>query len=77
MDYDATSYYDRIIMNLGELALRAFGQHKSVVFINAKTLEEAKYFMKPKLGVSEAFYQHSTIFPIYGSGQGSGNSPGL
>jgi ribonuclease HI len=40
-------------------------------------LEEAKYYMKTKLGVSEAFYQHSTIFPIYGSGQGSGNSPGL
>jgi hypothetical protein len=29
------------------------------------------------VGISEASYSHSTQFPLYGSGQGSGNSPAL
>jgi hypothetical protein len=27
------------------------------------------------LGISEEFYQHCCMIPIYGTGQGSGNSP--
>ena len=77
MDYDATACYDRIVMNFGSLASRAFGQHRSITFINAKNLAEAKYYLKTKLGVSERFYKHCQIFPIYGSGQGAGNSPAI
>lgn len=77
MDYDATACYDRIILNLGSLISWAYGQHQSVVIINAKALEEAKHYVKTKLGVSDTFFQHCTMFPIYGSGQGAGNSPGL
>ena len=29
------------------------------------------------LGTTESYYQHCWLMPIYGSGQGSGNSPGL
>ena len=77
MDYDATACYDRIVMNFGSLASRAFGQHRSITFINARNLAEAKYYLKTKLGVSERFYKHCQIFPIYGSGQGAGNSPAI
>ena len=77
MDYDATACYDRITMNLASLISRAYGQHRSIVFINAKTLKSAKYILKTKLGISEASYQHCTAHPIYGSGQGAGNSSGI
>ena len=33
--------------------------------------------VKTKLDVSETFYKHCEAFPIFGSGQGSGNSPAL
>ena len=77
MDYDATACYDRIILSLGSLIARGYGQHRNITIINANTLESAKYVLKTQLGVSESFYRHSNLVPIYGSGQGSGNSPGL
>ena len=77
LDYDATACYDRITMNLGSLVSRTFGQHRSIAFINARTLEEAKYYLKTQLGVSERHYKHCLLYPIYGSGQGAGNSPAL
>ena len=77
LDYDATACYDRIILSFGSLASRSYGQNQSIVFINATTLAEAKYFLKTQLGVSEQFYKHCTIYPIYGSGQGAGNSPAI
>ena len=64
-------------MSFGSLASRSFGQHRSIVFINAKTLEDAKYYLKTQLGVSDRSYKHCRIFPIYGSGQGAGNSPAI
>jgi hypothetical protein len=64
-------------MSMGSLIARGHGQHRSMVFINASTLAQAKYVLKTKLDISETFYQHSEFFPIYGSGQGAGNSPGL
>ena len=76
MDFDATSCYDRIIPSLASLAARSFGQHRTLCFIHARTLAEAKYHLKIGLGgVSEEFYQHCRLFPIYGTGQGSANSP--
>ena len=58
LDYDATACYDRIVMSFGSLASRSFGQHRSIVFINAKTLEDAKYYLKTQLGVSDRSYKH-------------------
>jgi hypothetical protein len=43
--------------------------------VNAKTLEEAKFKIKTMLGVTEEFCQNCLLFPIYGTGQESGNSP--
>jgi len=74
---DAASCYDRIIPSLASLVSRKFGVTKTVTLVMAKTLQEAKYKLKTMLGVSEEYYQHCEFFPIYGTGQGSGNSPAI
>eukprot|EP00957_Ditylum_brightwellii_P148094 11275449-Ditylum_brightwellii.AAC.1 len=43
--------------------------------MHATTLQEARFKLKTVLGISEEFYQHCQAFPIYGTGQGSTNSP--
>ena len=74
-NYDATSCYDRIIPNLAMLVSRKYGVPKLTTQSNASTLEHAEYRIRTELGVSDAGYTHSPEFPIYGTGQGSGNSP--
>ena len=74
-DNDAASCYDRIIIALASLVNRKYGLHREIVLIHASTLEQAKFHLKTAAGTSEAHYSHSIQFPIYGSGQGSGNSP--
>ena len=72
---DATACYDRIIPGIGNLASRSHGLHRHVALVQGRTLEDVKYHLKTQLGVSEESYQHCTVTPIYGTGQGSGNSP--
>ena len=48
---------------------------QKICVVQAKTLAEAKYFLKTKYGVSKEFITHSVAHPIFGTGQGSGNSP--
>jgi exonuclease III len=74
-NYDATSCYDRIIPNLAMLVSRKYGVSKMTMLTNAKTLEQAEYCIRTELGVSPAGYTHNAENPIYGTGQGSGNSP--
>jgi hypothetical protein len=35
----------------------------------------AKYYLKTKLGVLQEYYSHSEMTPVYGNGQGAGDSP--
>jgi hypothetical protein len=76
-DNDAASCYDRIIPALASLLGRKFGMHRNVIFVHATTLEETKYKLKTSMGVSDEFYTNCQAFPIYGTGQGSGNSPAI
>ena len=76
-DNDATSCYDRIIVSLASLINRKYGIHRKVVAIHASTLHQARFHLRTLSGISEQFYNHSIEFPVYGSGQGSGNSPGI
>jgi len=76
-DNDATSCYDRIIVSLASLINRKYGIHRKVVAIHASTLQQARFHLRTLSGISEQFYTHSIEFPVYGSGQGSGNSPGI
>ncbi len=74
-NYDAMSCYDRIIPNLAMLVSRKFGISKATAVTNATTLEKAQYHVRTEMGVAETGYGHTNTWPIYGSGQGSGNSP--
>ena len=42
--------------------------------INATTLQKAKYMPKTQLGTSQCSYTHTPEHPLYGIGQGAGNS---
>ena len=74
-DNDAASCYDRIIPALASLLGRKHGLHRNITYVHATTLQEAKYKLKTSLGISDESYQHEAAFPIYGTGQGSTNSP--
>ena len=74
---DATACYDRILPSIASIASRSFGTPANVCYVMATTLLEARYKLKTSLGLSESYYKHCENFPIYGSGQGSGNSPVL
>ena len=74
-DNDATSCYDRIIPAVAVLASRKYGMPRAVTSVMANTLQAARYKLKTEAGVSDEYYTHSAAAPIYGTGQGSGNSP--
>ena len=75
-NYDATACYDRITPNMAMIASRKFGVSAPVTQTNVETLKNARFHIRTELlGLSETSYSHSTQNPIYGTGQGSGNSP--
>ena len=74
-DNDATSCYDRIPCFLANVASRKYGMHRKVCIVHGKTLQEARYHLKTKLGISDNYVTHSFEEPWFGTGQGSGNSP--
>jgi len=71
------SCYDRIILALASLINRKYGQHQTIVAVHAKTLEAARYKLRTAKGISALEYSHCPAFPLYGSGQGAGNSPSI
>eukprot|EP00980_Cylindrotheca_fusiformis_P020498 scaffold7555_cov72-Cylindrotheca_fusiformis.AAC.3 len=74
-DNDAQSCYDRIIPSVASLLGRFHGLHPQITKMHASMLQSAVFQVKTSLGVSSAQYTHSDDFPIYGTGQGSTNSP--
>ena len=48
---------------------------KKVCIVQARTLEQAKYYLRTKLGISKDYAEHTQECPWFGTGQGSGNSP--
>ena len=75
--YDAKACYDRIIVNLAMLISLKHGLPFEVAKSYASTLEFAEYLVRTELGLSETGYRHEEAFPIYGTGQGSANSPAI
>ena len=71
-DNDASSCYDRIIVNLASLINRKYGQNRHVVMVNADTLRNARYHLKTALNISEEYISHCTAWPLHGTDQGSG-----
>ena len=76
-NYDATACYDRIIPNLGMLASQKYGVSPMVTKVNASTLQKAEYKVRTELGLASTGYHHEQDYPIYGTGQGSANSPAI
>ena len=75
MDLDATSCYDRILPPVASICSRRMGIHPRVAQLNSRMLEKARFHLKTSLGISTSSYTHCPDNPIYGTGQGSGNSP--
>ncbi len=73
--YDATACYDRVVPNLAALTSQQHGVQRQVALTNARTLQNASYHIRTEMGLSDTSYVHAEESPIYGTGQGSGNSP--
>jgi hypothetical protein len=71
---DISGCFDRILPSIISLLNRKNGCPESAVKMHAKTLRNAKYYLKTQLGVSDDFYSNK-ILPVYGNGQGAGDSP--
>jgi hypothetical protein len=74
-DNDATSCYDRIPVFIANVISRKYGMDRRVCIVHGRTLAEAKYYLKTKLGISESYIQHCRAHPFFGNGQGAGDSP--
>jgi ribonuclease HI len=72
---DISGCFDRIIPNITGVLNRKNGASKQAVQMHGQTLRQAKYHIKTKYGISEESYSHSYDTPIYGNGQGAGDSP--
>ncbi len=53
---DATSCYDRIIINLANLLARRFGMSQELCRIHGDTLHHTLYYVATALGISERSY---------------------
>ena len=76
-DNDAASCYDRIVINLASLVNRKNGLHKEITQLHGHILQRTEYQIKTAMGVSEASYRNDPSRPLYGTGQGAGNSPAI
>jgi hypothetical protein len=72
---DISGCFDRIVAPVISLLNIKNGCPSQAVDMHATTLLKAKYYLKTKLGVSETYYSHSDATPVYGNGQGAGDSP--
>jgi hypothetical protein len=54
---------------------KKFGVPHQTTMSNVQTLQHAEYRIRTELGIADTGYRHSDEHPVYGTGQGSGNSP--
>jgi hypothetical protein len=76
-NHDANACYDRIVPKLAILTSRKFGVLSAVAHSNASTPQQTQYQIRTDQGLLEEGYQHQDTAPIFGTGQGSGNSPAI
>jgi ribonuclease HI len=74
-DEDMSQCYDNIPCGMGNMTGRKYGMCKEVCVVQGRTLQEARYHLKTKKGVSAEFVKHSYGIPWFGPGQGSTNGP--
>jgi hypothetical protein len=71
---DAKACYDRIVENIGNMALMREGLNPKVAKIHAATMQKIKYYVKHKLGIGSKPNQHMHPKPVLGNGQGAADS---
>ena len=74
---DAAQCYDRIIPNHALLSCMSHGMPPTAASCIGNTLKNAKYYLKTALNESSTYWTNTPSTPIYGTGQGSGISPGV
>jgi hypothetical protein len=72
---DIAGCFYRIIPSIISILNRKNGASEQAVQMHGKTLGNARYYLKTKYGISDTFYSHTEQTPIYGNGQGAGDSP--
>ena len=76
-DNDAKSCYDCIVISFAMTLCQRLGMPASACIMAALCLQNAKYFIKTKFGISESFYSSTAEHPTHGPGQGSRMGPVL
>jgi hypothetical protein len=71
---DAKACYDRIIENIGNMALMREGLNPKIAKLHATTMRKIKYHVRHQLGVGKQANQHMNPRPVYGYGQGAADS---
>jgi hypothetical protein len=71
---DISGCFDRILPSMIALLNRKNGCTREAVQMHSTTLQRAKYYIKTQHGISSEFYSNEEL-PIYGNGQGAGDSP--
>ena len=74
---DAAQCYDQIIPNHAMLSCLSHGMAPTAATCIGSTLQHARYFLCTAINESSNYWTHSPTTPIYGTGQGSGISPGI
>ena len=75
INYDAKACYDRILPNLASIVSNAFGVPESIVKLQNHLLHHMNYVVTIPGSQKEWNFYLATNHPLYGTGQGSGNSP--
>ena len=75
INYDAKACYDRILPNLAAMASKAHGIPTSIVNLHYKLLQDMVYEIQVEGTTEIVQYKNECDSPVYGTGQGSGNSP--
>jgi hypothetical protein len=75
IDNDASSCFDRMLPSLVTLNSQTYGLPRELATLHGATLKAMKYHLRTTMGISTTFYSHTKEYPIFGTGQGSGNSP--
>jgi hypothetical protein len=71
---DISGCFDRILPSMVALLNRRNGCTRKAICMHSETLSRAEYHIKTQHGISTEFYSNS-MSPVYGNGQGAGNSP--
>jgi hypothetical protein len=71
---DISGCFDRILPSIIALLNRKNGCTQAAVRMHSETLSKARYYIKTQNGISSEYYSNKKL-PVYGNGQGAGDSP--